>query len=87
MKLFKDKVFYYDETQPESIEQMDMETKGVYTLAFMKRMKYLYQQEYRFVVQSEIIKQDNIIFEIGDISDISIKIASKQLLEEGILLK
>ena len=87
MKLFKDKVFYYDETQPESIEQMDMETKGLYTLAFMKRMKYLYQQEYRFVVQSEIIKQDNIIFEIGDISDISIKIASKQLLEEGILLK
>ena len=73
--------------QPESIEQMDMETKGLYTLAFMKRMKYSYQQEYRFVVQSEKIRQDSITFEIGDISKISIKLASKQLLEEGILLK
>ena len=85
MYLYSGNVFYYNENEPETIERMEMETEGLYTLVFMKRMKYAYQQEYRFVVQSEKIRQDNITFEIGDISDISVKLASKQLLENGLI--
>ena len=49
-------------------------------VAFLKRNKYAYQQEYRFLLHKDGATEEQIILEIEDISDISKKVKSKNIL-------
>ena len=77
-------VFYYDEKQEVTMGMMDLLTKGMYNVSFFKRKQFRHQQEYRLVVNMEKTKRDHIKLQIGDISDISVQVSTKQMLEEGI---
>lgn len=55
--------------------------EGLKNVSFLKRNKYSYQQEYRFVLHKDGAIEDKVILQIGDISDISVKIKSKKVLE------
>lgn len=76
------KVNYYDDSEEVSIEGMrSVSDKGTY--AFAKRKKYKYQNEYRFVINTkldEIPNEDHLILDIGDISDITQKIKTQDLI-------
>lgn len=58
--------------------------KGLKKVAFLKREKYAYQQEFRFVVHVPDGTTDELILQIGDISDISKKIRTNNLLDSMI---
>lgn len=83
-ELHNREVTYYKENCEMPIEVAKLLTEGLYNFSFLKRSSYSYQQEYRLAVNMEKIKKDHIILDIGDISDISYQISTKQLLEEGI---
>ena len=72
-------VKYYDETVDNASMIIDM-LKGMHNIAFWKRESYRYQQEGRFVFVSEQCHDDHITLDIGDISDISVALPSKQVL-------
>lgn len=83
-----DKVIYYDDTEEVPIEVMQsVSDKGTY--AFGKRKKFKYQNEYRFVINTkldEIPNEDYLILDIGDISDITQKIKTQDLINGKRLL-
>lgn len=83
-ELHNKEVVYYKENCEMPIEVAKLLTEGLYNFSFLKRSRYSYQQEYRLAVNMEKIKKDHIVLDIGDISDISYQISTKQLLEEGI---
>lgn len=83
-KLHHRGVVLYNENEPIPMEVMDVLTKGLHNIAFMKREKYHYQQEYRLVINMDKTEKDHIRLNIGDISDISFQVSTKQILEEGI---
>ena len=71
----RDLVSYYGFN---SVEHMKQIQKDNLRIAFWKRQKYEYQQEYRLVAHTEV--DDYLSIEIGDISDISEIVKSEQLL-------
>lgn len=73
------KVHYYSSDYNETgvIEAL---SKDINNVAFFKRNIYAYQQEARFLFVSEQSPVDHIELDIGDISDISMVIPTKQLL-------
>ena len=73
------KVHYYSSDYNETgvIEAL---SKDINNVAFFKRNIYAYQQEARFLFVSEQNAVDHIELDIGDISDISIVVPTKQLL-------
>ena len=77
-------VSYYDENDEMKMEVTDCLTRGLYNMAFFKRERYQHQQEYRFAVNKERTGEDHIELDIGDISDISVKVSIEQILDEGI---
>lgn len=83
-KLHNREAVYYKENCEMTIEVAKLLTEGLYNFSFLKRSRYSYQQEYRLAVNMEKTEEDHIILDIGDISDISYQISTKQLLEEGI---
>ena len=83
-ELHNRKVTYYKENCEMPIEVAKLLTEGLYNFSFLKRSRYSYQQEYRLAVNIEKIDKDHIFLDIGDISDISYQISTKQLLEDGI---
>ena len=52
--------------------------------AFNKREDFLWQQEYRFMFVEESFSLEPTILEIGDISDITIRVKTKDFLEDTI---
>ncbi len=66
------------------MEMMDLLTKGMYNVSFFKRNRFRHQQEYRLAINMEKTESDHIELQIGDISDISVQVSTKQMLEEGI---
>lgn len=84
LELHHREVFYYDERQEVTLEMMDLLTKGMYNVSFFKRKQFRHQQEYRLAVNMEKTEADHIELQIGDISDISVQVSTKQMLEEGI---
>lgn len=78
------KVQYYD-THVDGGNFLFSLTKGMWNVAFWKRKRYSYQQEYRFLfVPNHREKQnikDHIEINIGDISDITKVVSSRELLD------
>ena len=71
---------YYDETK-DHIKYWDSLIKnGINYVAFWKRKKYAYQQEYRFLIEPLSTKNDYYELDIGDISDISVVLTAKEAL-------
>ncbi|HHX59179.1 MAG TPA: hypothetical protein GX707_00315 [Epulopiscium sp.] len=79
LKVFHGSVKYYDE-HVDSVNLLASLTNGMENIAFWKRDKYRYQQEYRFVIQSVDTTEDYFELNIGDISDISKEIKTSVLL-------
>lgn len=61
-----------------------MRVRSLSHIAFYKRERYRHQQEYRLAVNKERTGEDHIELDIGDISDISVKVSTEQILDEGI---
>lgn len=62
-------VNYYDEKAGEIIPWISAVMKGLDSVAFFKRKRYAYQQEFRFTAPKG--EKDHFELNIGDISDIS----------------
>ena len=71
----RDFVSYYGFNNVDHLKQIQ---KDNLRIAFWKRQKYEYQQEYRLVAHTEV--DDYLCVEIGDISDITEIMKTKQLL-------
>ena len=63
-------VQYYDETK-DSLNLILSLLSGMHNIAFWKRKKYCYQQEFRFLVHTQNCEKDHLELNIGDIRDIS----------------
>lgn len=74
------RVEYYDESV-DSLKIFISLIKGMHNVAFQKRKKYSYQQEYRILVPYDDRDDDFLELDIGDISDISEIISAKTLLK------
>lgn len=61
---------YYDEKQ-DSVNLILSLLSGIHNIAFWKRKKYFYQQEFRFLVHTKSNEKDHLELNIGDIHDIS----------------
>lgn len=75
---------YYEENCELPIEMGELLTEGLHNFSFFKRRRYSYQQEYRLAINTKKEEGDHIVLNIGNISDISCQISTKQILEEGI---
>lgn len=71
----KDSVQYYGCNNLKRLQQIQDDNSRI---AFWKRQKYAYQQEYRFLAHIEV--DDFLSVDIGDISDITQLIKTKDLL-------
>lgn len=72
-------VKYYDETI-DSVERIVELFKGMHNIAFQKRQKYAYQQEYRFLLPNSDESKTEFDLYIGDISGISEVISTDKAL-------
>ena len=71
----RDLVSYYDGNNIQHLKEVQVNNSRI---AFWKRQKYAFQQEYRFFAFTEV--EDNLTLDIGDISDISQILTTEQLL-------
>ena len=71
----RDFVKYYDFNNIEQLKEVKEDSMRV---AFWKRQKYAYQQEYRFLAHTEV--DDHLSINIGDISDITQLVETSKLL-------
>ncbi|MBQ6851162.1 MAG: hypothetical protein IJN77_09005 [Oscillospiraceae bacterium] len=71
---------YYDETSDNVEYWASLIKNGIKDVAFWKRQKYEYQQEYRFLIEPPVTENDYYELEIGDISDISIILTAQEAL-------
>lgn len=71
----RDFVSYYGCNNSEHVKQIQ---KDNLRIAYWKRQKYEYQQEYRFIAHTEV--DDYLSIHIGDISDISQLVKTEDLL-------
>jgi hypothetical protein len=71
----RDHVQYYGFNNIEHLKQVQ---KDNLRIAFWKRDKYAYQQEYRFLIHDYV--EDNLSVDIGDISDITDLLKTEELL-------
>lgn len=63
-------VRYYDENVDSGNLILSL-LSGTHNIAFWKRKKYVYQQEFRFLVHTQNCAKDHLELNIGDIRDIS----------------
>ncbi len=73
-------VKYYDETKDNLDYWMSIFRNGTENVAFWKRKRYEYQQEYRFLIAPPTTDNDYYELEIGSIEDISIILTAEQAL-------
>ena len=71
---------YYDETNDHVNYWVSLMKNGINHVAFWKRKRYAYQQEYRFLIEPPDTENDYYELDIGDISDISVVITAKEAL-------
>ena len=71
----RDFVQYYSSNSFEHLKQVQEDNSRI---AFWKRQKYAYQQEYRWLADTEV--DDFLSIDIGDISDITELIKTTDLL-------
>lgn len=82
-KLYHGKVRYYDETV-DSVNTYLSLLYGMQNVAFLKRNRYSYQQEYRFLIPNTENKNCYDL-EIGSIHDISEVVKASQLLDSYVI--
>jgi len=80
LSLYQQSINYYNPNEDSANLWLSL-MKGMYNIAFWKNRDYAYQQEYRFLVKNDTIKDDHIIVDIGNIEDISTVIKTSQLLK------
>lgn len=73
-------VDYYDESKDSLEYWTSLIKNGLNHVAFWKRERYSYQQEYRFLIEPPITENDYYELEIGNISDISVLLTAEQAL-------
>lgn len=73
-------VNYYDETADNSEYWFSILRSGTQNIAFSKRKRYSYQQEYRLLIKPPITETDYLELDIGNIADISTIFAAEQAL-------
>lgn len=71
---------YYDETKDHVNYWASLIKNGINHVAFWKRERYAYQQEYRFLIEPPATENDYYELDIGDISDISVVLSAKEAL-------
>ena len=81
--MYHGKVRYYDETV-DSVNTYLSLLYGVQNVAFLKRNRYSYQQEYRFLIPNTENKNCYDL-EIGSIHDISEVVKASQLLDSYVI--
>ena len=80
-------VSYYDNAV-DSAETLVPIIRNMGNVAFLKRNKYAYQQEYRVILNADgIDEEDHFILEIGDISDIAVVIDTEKILNSVVKKK
>lgn len=72
-------VNYYDPSTDNMNLLYDL-VRGMENIVFWKRDEYRYQQEIRFVIQRGNLQDDHLVLEVGDISDISMRLSIKDML-------
>ncbi len=75
----RDFVQYYDGNIPQHMQEV---AKDYMRIAFWKRQKYAYQQEYRILAHAQV--EDHLCVDIGDLSDITLLMPTSDLLKCGI---
>ena len=76
----------YCNERVDSVNLLASLINGMENIAFWKRDKYRYQQEYRFLIQMEDTTQDHFEINIGNISDIS-KVMKTSVLLNSIVVQ
>ena len=77
-------VRYYDETQ-DSVNLIMSLLSGIHNIAYWKRKKYYYQQEFRFLVHAPNCEKNHLELNIGDIRDISKVLKTSKLLNAEVV--
>lgn len=83
-ELYEGFVRYYDETQ-DSLNLIMSLLTGMQNIAFWKRKKYYYQQEFRLLVHAQNCEKEHIEINIGDIRDISKVLETSKLLNAEVV--
>ena len=83
-ELYEGFVRYYDETQ-DSLNLIMSLLTGMQNIAFWKRKKYYYQQEFRLLVHAQNCEKEHIELNIGDIRDISKVLETSKLLNAEVV--
>lgn len=71
---------YYDETEDNAKYWVSILQNGMNHVAFWKRKRYAYQQEYRFLIEPPVTDTDYYELDIGSIVDISVVLTAEQAL-------
>lgn len=77
-------VHYYDETK-DSLNLILSLLSGMHNIAFWKRKKYCYQQEFRFLIHAPNCEEKHLELNIGDIRDISKVLKTSKLLNAEVV--
>lgn len=77
---------YYDETEDNIKYWISILKNGISNVAFWKRKRYAYQQEYRFLIEPPVTEKDYYELEIGSIADISVVLTAEQALKATVQL-
>lgn len=83
-EVYSDFVQYYDEKE-DSINLILSLLSGMHNIAFWKRKKYIYQQEYRFLVHTQSYEREHLKLNIGDIRNISRVFKTSEILNTRIV--
>lgn len=78
----QDVLYYQDESVEDEMKVMDLMTKSLDHISFAKRKElFSYQNEYRYLIVNEFVKEKNIRFEIENLKDIATIMSKSQFLE------
>ena len=82
--IYGDFVRYYDE-KADSANLILSLMSGIHNVAFWKRKKYVYQQEFRFLVHAPKCEKEHLELNIGDIRDISKVFKTSEILNAKVV--
>lgn len=85
IKGYHEPINYYDESKDYVNYWASLVKNGINHVAFWKRERYAYQQEYRFLIEPPATENDYYELDIGDISDISVVLTAKEALNAMVL--
>lgn len=77
-------VRYYDEKEDSANLILSL-LSGIHNIAFWKRKKYIYQQEFRFLIHAQNCEKEHLELNIGDIRDISKVFKTSEILNAKVV--